>query len=54
MCNCKKKTPIVQNPTPTPEPIKVPQTPDELHIQELNDFYNNLDDYHIQKIDNNG
>jgi hypothetical protein len=49
-CNCKKPRNLeaVAIPTPTPEPV--PQTPDELHIKELNDFYNNLDDYHIEQI----
>ena len=49
-CNCKKPRNLeaVTIPTPTPEPV--PQTTDELLIQELNDFYNNLDDYHIEQI----
>jgi hypothetical protein len=35
-CNCKKN--VRQAPqviTSTPEPIKVPQTPEELHAQEI-------------------
>lgn len=43
MCNCKKQP----QPTPTPEPIK---TPDQLHSQQLNDWYNNLDEYHTNEL----
>jgi hypothetical protein len=52
-CGCKKPKNVeaVIVPTPTPQPIR---TPDELHTQQLNDFYNNLDDYHIEKKDDNG
>jgi hypothetical protein len=41
MCNCKKthvQAPevIVPEPTPIPEQINIPQTPEELHTQEMN------------------
>jgi len=42
MCNCKKQ------PEPTPTPV--PQTPDQLHSQQLNDWYNNLDEYHTNEL----
>ncbi len=42
-CNCKKNVRqepkvITSEPTPTPSPIKVPQTPEELHAQEMNEW----------------
>lgn len=41
MCNCKNKPRqepevIISQPSPTPEPINIPQTPEELHAQEMN------------------
>lgn len=41
MCNCKKNVRqepkvITSEPLPTPQVINIPQTPDELHTQELN------------------
>jgi hypothetical protein len=38
MCNCKKKprqAPQVITSQPTPSPINIPQTPEELHAQEI-------------------
>jgi hypothetical protein len=48
-CNCGKKRVVLEQPqpTPTPEPIK---TPDQLHSQQLNDWYNNLDEYHTNEL----
>ena len=40
-CNCKKnirKEPQVIMSQPTPEPIKVPQTPEELHAKEITEW----------------
>lgn len=37
-CNCKKnvrQAPEVIMSTPTPAPINIPQTPEELHAQEI-------------------
>ena len=51
-CGCKPPKNVQAEVVPEPIPTPVPQTPDELHTQELNDFYNNLDDYHIEAIKN--
>lgn len=41
-CNCKKnvrqETQVITSPQPTPSPINVPQTPEELHTQEMNNW----------------
>lgn len=41
-CGCKKtpKKPlrVITGQQPTPEPIKVPQTPEELHAQEITEW----------------
>ena len=41
-CNCKKnirqEPQVITSPQPTPSPINVPQTPEELHAQELNQW----------------
>ena len=48
-CNCKKREPIVTTPVPTP----IPQTPEQYHAQQLNEWANNLDDYHFIKPTHN-
>jgi hypothetical protein len=40
-CNCKKnvrQAPQVITSEPTPTPLAVPQTPEELHAQEMNNW----------------
>jgi hypothetical protein len=41
MCNCKKKTQIVE---PQPIPTPVPQTPDEQHTQDMSEYVKTLGD----------
>lgn len=49
-CGCKKTNVVA--PPPTPEPIKVPQTPDELHTQEMNNYANKLSEEEIDWFNN--
>jgi hypothetical protein len=49
-CNCKKKNiPVV---TPVPSPIPVPQTPEELHAQEMEAYRQQIQQEHLDKLDN--
>ena len=47
-CNCKKNVRqepkvITSQPQPTPSPINVPQTPEELHAQEITKWNGGID-----------
>lgn len=46
-CNCKKKPKkelvVISSPEPTPQVIKIPQTPDEQHIKEMNEWNGGID-----------
>jgi len=50
-CNCgkKKDVPVV---TPVPSPIPVPQTPEELHAQEMEAYIKQIEQEHLDKLDN--
>jgi hypothetical protein len=46
-CNCGKKKDVpVVTPVPSPPPIPVPQTPEELHAQEMEAYRKQTQDYY--------
>jgi hypothetical protein len=49
-CGCKKREPVVITPVPTP--IPTPQTPDELHRIEMNNYANKLSQEEIDWFNN--
>jgi hypothetical protein len=52
-CNCgKKKNVPVVTPVPSPSPIPVPQTPEELHAQEMEEYRKQIQQEHLDKLDN--